>query len=137
APPAPTPATPAAPQPGPAAVQSPPAPAAAQQAAGLLQSGQTYYEAGRLLDAAQEWRQALDLDPGHQAVQVKLERVEKEITQRAEEAFRRGLTSFKYLDYEKAVQEWMQVLSLAPDPKDPLHQKTAEYIAQARAKLGR
>lgn len=125
------------------AVQSPPAAAAApaqaaaQQAAGLQQSGQTYYEAGRLLDAAQEWRQALALDPGNQAVQLKLERVEKEINQRAEEAFRLGLTSFKYLDYEKAVQEWMQVLNLVPDPKDPLHQKTAEYIAQARAKLGR
>ncbi|MBI4798443.1 MAG: FHA domain-containing protein [Desulfarculus sp.] len=128
APAAPRPATPAAP---------PSPPVDDSKAAAHLRDGQTYHEAGRLLDAAQEWRRALEIDPGLQAARGKLERVEQEIMQKAEEAYRRGLTSFQYLDYEKAIQNWLVVQSLLPDPQHPLHQKAADYIAQARAKLGR
>jgi len=106
-------------------------------AAKHLQSGQTYYEAGHLHDAAQEFRHALELDPGLLAARTKLDRVEQEIMQQAEEAFRLGLQSFNYLNYESAIQQWMRVLNLVPDPQHPLHQKTADYLAQARAKLGR
>lgn len=120
-----------------AQVAAPAPPADNSQAAALLRAGQTYYEAGRLLDAAQEWRRAVEVDPGHQVARGKLERVEQEIQQKAEEAYRRGLTSFQYLDYEKAIQNWLVVQSLLPDPQHPLHQKAADYIAQARAKLGR
>ncbi|MBI5521368.1 MAG: FHA domain-containing protein [Desulfarculus sp.] len=127
---------PAAPRPAtPAALPSPPVDDS--KAATHLRDGQTYHEAGRLLDAAQEWRRALEIDPGLQAARGKLERVEQEIMQKAEEAYRRGLTSFQYLDYEKAIQNWLVVQSLLPDPQHPLHQKAADYIAQARAKLGR
>lgn len=133
---APAPPTAAVPRPAPPGAV-PAAPGDDSRAAAFLRDGQTYYEAGRLLDAAQEWRRALELDPGHQAARGKLERVEQEIQQKAEEAYRRGLTSFQYLDYEKAIQNWLVVQSLLPDPQHPLHQKAADYIAQARAKLGR
>lgn len=117
--------------------QAPAPPASASQAASHLQSGQTYYEAGHLNDAAQEFRRALELDPSLQAAQIKLARVEREIIQQAEDAFRLGLQNFNYLNYETAIQQWLRVLNLVPDPQHPLHQKTADYLAQARAKLGR
>lgn len=134
------PAAPPSPPPGVAPTQPavPTAPAASPgEAQRRLQDGQTFYEAGRLPDAAQEWRKALDLDPGLEAARLRLARVDEEIFQQAEESFRVGLQSFNYLNYEAAIQHWQRVLNLVQDPKHPLHQKTVEYIAQARAKLGR
>lgn len=127
-----------APAQAPAAAPAPAAPAASpEEAQRRLRDGQTFYEAGRLPDAAAEWRRALEIDPGLEAARLKLARVEQEILAQAEEAFRVGLQSFNYLNYEAAIQNWQRVLNLAPDPQNPLHQKTLDYIAQARAKLGR
>lgn len=120
-----------------AAPATPPPAAATDEAQGRLQAGQLYYEAGRLPDAAQEWRRALELDPGLEIARIRLARVEQEIMQVAEEDFRIGLQSFNYLNYELAIQHWQRVLNLVQDPNAPLHQKTVEYLAQARAKLGR
>ena len=103
----------------------------------LMEQAQIYYEAGRWQEALAQWRQVLILDPAHALARSRLERVQNQINRKAQEALARGLQNYKYLKYQAAIQDWMQVLYLVPDPNNPVHKKAKEYIQQARSKLSR
>ncbi len=103
----------------------------------LMEQAQIYYEAGRWQDALAQWRQVLILDPAHSLARRRLERVQSQINRKAQQALARGLQNYKYLKYQAAIQDWLQVLYLVPDPNNPVHKKAKEYIQQARSKLSR
>lgn len=99
--------------------------------------GMAYYDAGRLPDAIREWEAALRGDPGHGPSRHKLEKAREEVRVMADSHYRVGVEDFKYLRYEKAIQEWELVTRLIADPGDPRHRQAKEEIERARQKLAR
>lgn len=138
-PPAPAGQAPAAYQPGtpPPAAAQPAQSQAPSQARLYFDQGLIFYDGGRLPDAVAALGRAAALDPGNRLYQVKLQAARQDLLQRADDAFNRGMRNFQYLNYEQAVQDWIQVLYLVPDVNDPLNRKAREYLEQARLKLNR
>jgi len=101
------------------------------------EAAQVFFDSGRLPDAVNEWNQAIMLDPDNAVYRVKLEQAVEQVTTRAEEAYRRGVRNFQFLNYEEAVRDWNHVLHLVPDQAHPLHQNALRNIEQAKAQMQR
>lgn len=109
----------------------------ALQASRHAETAQVYYDAGRLPDAIVEWSHALALDPGNEVYSIKLEQAINQVTSRAEEAYRRGVRNYQFLNYEEALRDWNHVLHLIPDASHPLHQNALRNMEQARSQMKR
>jgi len=102
-----------------------------------MESGQIHFDSGRLNEARIEWENALALDSQNEMVKLKLKKVGEEINERANDAYNRAMRNFNYLNYEAAIQDWMFVMNLIPDPRHQLHRNAARYIEIAKNKLKR
>ena len=100
----------------------------------LVEDGHSHYSAGRLRDAICSYRAALKIDPACEICVVRIERLEDELTEEIDRQFQAGLRYYDSLRYEQAINAWEMVLMLEPDEDAALHQRTKEYIEQAREK---
>lgn len=102
-----------------------------------MESGQIHFDSGRLNEARIEWESALALDPQNEMAKLKLKKAGEEINDRANKAYNRAMQNFNYLNYEAAIQDWMLVMNLIPDPQHQLYRNAARYIEIANNKLKR
>ncbi len=109
-------------------------PAAGMSSKALVEDGHSHYSAGRLREAICSYRAALKLDSECEICMVRIERLEDELTEEIDRQFQAGLRYYDSLRYEQAINAWEMVLMLEPDEDAALHQRTKEYIEQAREK---
>lgn len=103
-------------------------------AAELVERAHAQYETGRLNEARQGYQLALTLDPACEICRVRVERLNAEIAEKARAQLDAGLRYWDSMQVQQAVAAWETVLLLVPDVADPLHQRAAEALAQARGK---
>jgi hypothetical protein len=111
--------------------QLPQAPAGSS-ATELVERAHAQYETGRLNDARTTYQMALRLDPSCEICSVRIERLNGEISQRAQTQLDAGLRYWDSMQVQQAIASWETVLLLVPDPVDPLHQRATEALARAR-----
>ncbi len=96
----------------------------------LLDTAETYREAGNLKKSAEAYEQALRLDPENAEIIQKLEESRDDIKKQITVHLNEGIKLFNQEALEEAIQEWDKVLEL-----DPVNQQAASYRAQAEKRL--
>ena len=104
-------------------------------AQGLVEEGHSHYSAGRLREAICSYRAAMKLDPACEICVVRIDRLEIELTEEINRQYDEGMRYYDSLRYDQAIAAWEMVLVLEPDEDSALHQRTLEYIQQAKEKL--
>ncbi len=99
----------------------------------LTERASVLYETGRLNDARTTYQMALKLDSTCPICQFRIDRLNGEITNKAQAQLDTGLRYWDSMQKQQAVVAWENVLLLVPDPGDSLHQRAAESLAKARA----
>jgi hypothetical protein len=112
-----------------AGVPDPPAGTTSRQ---LLDSAQASYDGGRLADARLSDQMALKLDPTCEICRLRIDRIQTELAASVQQSFDAGMRAYNAMQFQQAIVAWETVLMLAPDPKDPIHVQTTEYLQKAK-----
>ena len=99
----------------------------------LVERAHALYDTGRLNEARTTYEMALKLDPACEICKVRIERLNAEITEKAQAQLDAGMRYYHSMQVQQAVAAWETVLMLVPDEADPLHQKAAGALAQAKS----
>jgi len=110
-------------------------PAEGLGAQALVEEGHSHYSSGRLSEAICSYRAALVLDPDCEICLVRIDRLEDELTEEIDRQFQMGLRYYDSLRFQQAIAAWEMVLILEPDEDSAMHQRTQEYVEQAKEKL--
>ena len=102
---------------------------------GLVEEGHSHYSAGRLREAICSYNHALKLDPQCEICVVRIERLQVELKEEIDRQYAEGMRNYDSLRYDQAIAAWEMVLVLEPDEESAIHQRTEEYIQQAKEKL--
>lgn len=98
----------------------------------LVERANVSYETGRLNDALTTYQMALKLDPACAICQVRIERLNGEIAEKAQAQLDAGMRYWDRMQLPEAVAAWETVILLVPNPADPLHQRAAESLVKAK-----
>ncbi len=97
---------------------------------GLIQTGQSQRQDGKLKKALATFKKALKADPNNAEAARYIKETQEEIQQVITKYLNQGIQFFNQDSLKEAIQEWDKVLEL-----DPSHQKALEYKERAEVRL--
>lgn len=101
----------------------------------VVEDGIAFYKAGDFAAARKEFLKVKELDPGNEAAEKYLAKIENKLLKARKEMLkdkvRAGVSNYKAKNYEQAAELFMEVLEI-----DPNHSKAQKYLAKCDAKLG-
>ncbi len=97
---------------------------------GLLEQGEEYYNRGQFVSAMEMFDRVLAQDSDNAQAKKYLDQAQRQLNYRVEQYFNRGLSYYANEDYDNAMREWSNALTLNPN-----HAQSREYREQARLKL--
>ncbi|MCK5655823.1 MAG: tetratricopeptide repeat protein [Candidatus Aureabacteria bacterium] len=101
----------------------------------VVEDGIAFYKAGNFAAARKEFLKVKKLDPGNEAAEKYLARIENKLLKARKEMLkdkvRAGVSNYKAKNYEQAAELFMEVLEI-----DPNHSKAQKYLAKCDTKLG-
>jgi tetratricopeptide (TPR) repeat protein len=99
-----------------------------------LNEARAYLDMGRLIEARTNLRKVLEIDPQNNQAQERLNLLEEEIGDKAEQHFNQAREAFDSQLYQEAMAQWEIVLSLI-EPSDERYAEAWQGIEKARAEL--